>query len=401
MMQRQPVEKMLEATRLIREGRLAEATSILQQARTEPHVRAQWTQATSATLPPEAWQKYLRDFQDRLQVPGGLEDLLAQLQQRGPLPHAAEPEPDMPGRWLDGSYSNGAGQREYRLYVPSGYRGQSVPLITMLHGGTQTANDFAAGTRMNDLAERHTFLVVYPEQSAAANAMRYWNWFNPADQHRGAGEPSLIAGITQEIANQYAIEPQRTYVAGFSAGAAMAAVMAVCYPDLYAAFGVHSGLAYGVAKDVPSAFNAMKHGAPAHASKSGTARLIVFHGDGDPTVDHLNAECLVEARLRSAGSAARAFRTQTIPGSVRQGRRYTRKVFSDPDGCGVVEQWIIHQGGHAWAGGSQRGSYTDPLGPDASTELVRFFLERRVHGAADATIRPRRPRRKPVERLEP
>jgi poly(hydroxyalkanoate) depolymerase family esterase len=401
MMQHQPLAKMMEATRLIREGRLAEATSLLQQGRTGPQPRTQWAPPPPSTLQPEAWQKHLRAFQDRLQVPIGVEDLLSQLRREGPLSHAAEPEPELPGHWLDGSYANGAGQREYRLYVPSGYHGQSVPLLTMLHGGTQTANDFAAGTRMNELAERHTFLVVYPEQSVAANAMRYWSWFKPTDQRRGSGEPSLIAGITQQIAAQYAVKTERIYVAGFSAGAAMAAVMAACYPDLYAAFGVHSGLAYGAAKDVPSAFSVMKHGAPVHGSKSGTAPLIVFHGDGDPTVDHINAECLVEARLRSAGQQPRQYRTQTITGTAPEGHRYTRKLFTDAEGREVVEQWIIHQAGHAWAGGSQRGSYTDPRGPDASTELVRFFLEHPAHATADAPVRSWRPRRKPMERLEP
>lgn len=397
MTQQQQLATVLQATRLIREGKLAEATALLQGGQAEPHLRAQWPHA-AVPLGAEAVRKYLRAFQDKLQVPIGLEDLLSHLRHEGPLTHSAEPEPALPGRWLDGSYANAAGQREYRLYIPSGYDGQAVPLITMLHGGTQTANDFAAGTRMNELAELHTFLVVYPEQSVAANAMRYWNWFKPADQHRGSGEPSLVAGITHHIAAQYAVETERIYVAGFSAGAAMAAVMASCYPDVYAAVGVHSGLACGVAHDVPSAFDAMKHGASAHIGKSGTAPLLVFHGDGDPTVDHANAECLVETRLRCAGKHPRQYRTQTTTGQVHQGRHYTRTLFTDTEGRNAVEQWTVHQGGHAWAGGSPRGSYTDPLGPNASAELVRFFLQPRVQGSAGAPVRRRR---KPLERLGP
>ena len=334
-MDQQRLATMIEATRLTRTGRLAEAAALLQRG------------LGAGPRCPEPFRARAR-------------------------------APELPGRWLDGSYANSAGEREYRLYVPSRYTGQRVSLIVMLHGGTQGADDFAAGTRMNELAERRGFLVVYPEQSVTANPRRYWNWFRPGDQRRGSGEPSIIAGLTGRIVGEYAVEAGRVYVAGFSAGAAMAAVMAASYLDVYAGVGVHSGLAYGVAHDVASAFRAMKHGAPAgRRHDAGGVPLIVVHGDGDPTVDHVNAEGLVEARLRAGGRRPaqyrRASKTEQVPG----GRRYTRTVFSDGGGehSACVEQWTVHGGGHAWAGGSPRGSHTDPLGPDASAAMVRFFLQ--------------------------
>lgn len=376
-MHRQQLATMMEATRLTREGRLDEATALLQGvsgAPGAPFVRH---------VPPAAAHPPRRSSGS---VPGAgvgnLHDLLSRLPGNVRVPtgrgaSAGAPTPHLPGHWRAESYANRAGQRDYRLYVPSGYAGQPAPLIVMLHGGTQDADDFAAGTAMNELAERHTFLVAYPEQSTQANPMRYWNWFQPAHQHRDAGEPSLIAGITRHVAGQYAVDPARMYVAGFSAGAAMAAVMAACYPDLYAAVGVHSGLAYGVARDVASAFDAMKNGAR-RRSAAGTVPLMVVHGDADPTVDHVNAECLVDVWLRAAGAASSRYRIQSAAAQVPHGRRYTRKVFTEGDGAPVIEQWTVHGAGHAWSGGSPHGSYTDPLGPSASAELVRFFQHHSV-----------------------
>jgi poly(hydroxyalkanoate) depolymerase family esterase len=374
---------MMEATRLTREGKLAEATALLQRGSLAPQAR------------PPLGHSGLGLGKVGLEGSASLRDLLSRLPHQvrvNPKRHrSVDPGPPLPGRWLTGSYANQAGQRDYKLYAPSGYTGQRVPLIAMLHGGTQTADDFAAGTRMNELAERHTFLVVYPEQSASANPMRYWNWFQQAHQHRDAGEPSLIAGITRHVAAEYAIDAARVYVAGFSAGAAMTAVMAACYPDVYAAVGVHSGLPYAVARDVPSAFAAMKHAGPRTAA-AGTSPLIVFHGDSDPTVDHVNAECLIEARLRSTSEPSSQYLEVTRGGQVPQGRRYTCNVFMSADGTSAIEQWTIHQSGHAWSGGSSRGSYTDPLGPDASTELVRFFLQH----TNDAAPKRRRRQRSPA-----
>jgi poly(hydroxyalkanoate) depolymerase family esterase len=285
------------------------------------------------------------------------------------------------GRFVDGVYTNSAGTRAYKLYIPSGYTGQALPLVVMLHGCTQTSIDFAAGTRMNVLAEKEIFLVAYPEQVNSANGSRCWNWFQAANQGRGAGEPSLIAGITQQIMSSHHVDISRVYVAGLSAGGAMAVIMAATYPDLFAAVGVHSGLAYGGADDLPTAYAAMKQG-PAKRARNLTQAIpmIVFHGDSDKTVAKINADHLLDQWLRVAvnrpGAMPRSSRDATVEhGQGIHGHAYTRYIYHDVSGRAIAEKWVIHQAGHAWSGGSPNGSFTDPKGPDASAEMFRFFME--------------------------
>ncbi len=280
-------------------------------------------------------------------------------------------------QFLSRTFSNPAGDRPYRLYVPSGYTGQPVPLIVMLHGCTQSPADFAAGTGMNAAAEEQTCLVVYPGQTSSAHAQKCWNWYSEDDQQRGSGEPSLIAGITRQVMQDYAVDPQRVYVAGLSAGGAAAAIMGETYPDLYAAIGVHSGLACGAARDLPSAMAVMRGGSGAVTQRrqrgSAPRRLvpsIVFHGDRDTIVSPRNGDDVVEQSVQSA-----APRSQVHTGQVPGGRAYSRTVRSDTTGRPVSEQWVVHGAGHAWSGGKAAGSYTDPQGPDATREMLRFFQE--------------------------
>ena len=280
--------------------------------------------------------------------------------------------PDLPGKFVDGSFSNSAGTRSYKLYIPSSYSGQAMPLVVMLHGCTQDPDDFARGTQMNMLAEEMNCLVVYPAQSQQANASRCWNWFSAVDQTRGQGEPSIIAGITETIMHNYAIDKSQVYVAGLSAGGAMATIMGTLYPELYAAVGVHSGLPFASAHDLPSALAAMKGNFGRSQGAARTIPIIVFHGDKDTTV---HPACGDEVIKQGACQASKDIVVE--PGRVPQGHAYTRTVHQGEDGTPHAEQWLIHGAGHAWSGGSAHGSYTDGKGPDASREMMRFFQTKR------------------------
>jgi poly(hydroxyalkanoate) depolymerase family esterase len=280
-------------------------------------------------------------------------------------------------RFIEGSFSNAAGSRTYKLFIPSRYRGKPLPLIVMLHGCTQSPDDFAAGTRMNFRADEQNCFVAYPEQPRGANQAKCWNWFRISDQQRGGGEPSLIADITRQIMRDYSIDPKRVYVAGLSAGGAAAAIMAATYGDLYAAVGIHSGLACGAANDLPSAFKAMRQGSgPETLAKVGSVvPTIVFHGDRDTTVHPDNGDRILEQSAKARGLA-----TKVLRGRVPDGHAYTRTIVTDRSGRVISEHWSVHGAGHAWQGGGPAGSYTDPRGPDATREMLRFFLARKLLG---------------------
>ncbi len=362
---------MAQALSLTRAGRLAEATALLQGKLTGVDGRSDRQRARRGAPPAIRAPYGVTDHLDRkplnrprIAVHAGSFPGI-----ESPLSGTTAPSAVRAGEVRHLTHSEPAGTRRYDLYVPTGYHGAPMPLLVMLHGGTQDARDFAAGTRMNELAEQHGFLVAYPEQSPTANHGRYWNWFTASHQRAGMGEPAIIAGITRHVMNDLAVDARRVYIAGLSAGGAMAAVMAATYPDLYAAVGVHSGLAYRAAHDIGSAFTAMRTGGT--PTTTSAVPLIVFHGDRDTTVAPVNAEKLIAARVAAGDITRRDEPTTTRPHGKRS---HTRTTHADRRGTVVLEAWIIHGGGHAWSGGSPAGSYTDPHGPNASAEMIRFFL---------------------------
>jgi poly(hydroxyalkanoate) depolymerase family esterase len=446
-------DSMSEATRLMNEGRLAEATAAIQRAlggistpvvpedtgETEGLVETAGRDMEGAERPPENANfgrigDVLRDglrprchyrgvphLPDGLPslpngltnglpglldgLPSSLPDVLPNLPDGLPgLPNGLPgPTKGVPGpavvpagaRFVERSYTGPAGGRTYKLYVPSGYTGQEVvPLVVMLHGCTQNPDDFAAGTSMNVLAEEYTFLVAYPAQAQNSNMQKCWNWFKASDQQRGQGEPAIIAGITRQIVDEHHIADGRVYVAGMSAGGAMAAIMGATYPDLYAAVGVHSGLAPGAAQDLASALSAMQGGGASNGHQGASAGgseasvpVIVFHGDRDTTVHPRNAEQLLAYYRTADGTpdGRDAAGKPVPPVTVRKeqvpdGHAYTRATQRNADGRPIMEQWTVHGLGHAWSGGSRAGSYTDVKGPDASAEMVRFFDQQHTMG---------------------
>lgn len=302
-------------------------------------------------------------------------------------PETTEAPEEGPSKGLDGEFRDhrftcDAGSMHYKIFIPAAVGAAQPPLIVMLHGCTQSPDDFARGTRMNALAQEHGYVVAYPAQGKSKNASKCWNWFRSRDQQRGQGEPAILAALTRHLVKAHGLDERRVYVAGLSAGGAMAAVLASTYPDVYAAIGVHSGLPFGVAHDLSSAFAAMKQGAGKSIPGMPPARMdpvpaIVFHGDRDMTVNPCNGAAIIEQCMGTAASLSdaesHATRATVERGSVPGGRSYTRTILTNTAGSVVAEQWLVHGGGHAWFGGDVSGSYTDPSGPDASEHMLRFF----------------------------
>jgi poly(hydroxyalkanoate) depolymerase family esterase len=281
-------------------------------------------------------------------------------------------------------FESPAGSREYRLVVPACYAGRPVPLIIMLHGCKQNPEDFAAGTGMNEAAEETGLLVAYPAQARSANRMGCWNWFQEKHQHRGQGEPAIIAGITREVMQRYAVDARRVYVAGLSAGASMAVIMGNTYPELYAAVGVHSGLVYRGADSAYSAIFAMQRGARirprplAQRPQQAASALptIVFHGDSDRTVHPDNGKLVMAYSAPNSVQGVPPGEVEMVVrrGQVDGGHAYTQTAYLNEFRQPVAEHWVVHGSGHAWSGGRRAGSYTDHKGPDATREMLRFLL---------------------------
>jgi len=346
----------MEALRLTRSGNLVEATALLQAT-----LGGRAPAVPPAATPIERGDDIIDLMPDRVsfQAAGSNDrDAIALLETR--------------------TFSGSGGVMNYRLYRPARFA-PGMPLVVMLHGCTQSPEDFARGTGMNALADELGFIVAYPEQSRSANAQKCWNWFRPGDQQRDRGEPGLLAGVTRAIIAEHDADPARIYIAGLSAGGAAAAIMASEYPDIYAAVGVHSGLACGSARDLSSALSAMKQGGPTGGSRQGRqpfVPVITFHGSRDATVHEINSRQIVAA---AATAASVPLHIRVEQGRSGAGRAFSRRSSVDPQGSVVIEQWTIEGAGHAWAGGDAAGSYTDPKGPDASREMIRFFLAIR-HG---------------------
>jgi poly(hydroxyalkanoate) depolymerase family esterase len=292
----------------------------------------------------------------------------------GPAEAADTPVPaPAASSFSPGTFQSGKHSYAYRVFVPSDPR-PGLPVVVMLHGCKQDASDFAAGTTMNAVAEREKFIVVYPEQLRQANSMGCWNWFEPAHQARGEGEPAMIAALASHVASLHRADPARIYVAGLSAGGAMAALAGKLYPEVFAAVGVHSGLAPGAARDVSSAFTAMRAGPGKSAAVDAIGLpVIVFQGSGDKTVSPVNAGVIAREEVASwarHGLHLSSMRTDAPP---HDGRESSIVRWTDPAGKAYVEIWTIQSAPHAWAGGDLAGSFTDPKGPSASEAMFRFF----------------------------
>ena len=398
------------ATRLARNGQLAASTEVIQRALgaalppaagVQPTLHQEFDVSDPVTREGLPLAGLGRRLLGALQAPPTwLEGLKSgELHLPGHSEPVSIPQVDREGTgestFVWGSHNHGSLTRQYKLFVPPGNAGRSLPLVVMLHGCTQDPDDFAAGTDMNGLAVEHACAVLYPAQAQQANPSRCWNWFKHNHQGRGRGEAACIASMTQAVMKAQAIDRDRVYIAGLSAGGAMAASVGAAYPDIFAAVGVHSGLAPGAARNLQEALMAMQGNVGGPVMRAAMPRprgdapspgpvpmplpVIVFHGDQDATVHPRNGERVVAAALGTVNqhsSPLHATRSpsQVVEGTAQGGRAYTRRIHEPEAGCPAAEHWIVHGAGHAWSGGRDAGSFTDPAGPDASREMLRFFL---------------------------
>ncbi|MFN3847031.1 MAG: alpha/beta hydrolase family esterase [Paracoccaceae bacterium] len=378
---------MAKATELTRSGKLQEATDLIQSlltkgepdaapTATEDAIEGSFTRFADPAPTKTSKPRTARAKPASTAARSGLSETLRKIAAGG-MP-ARPPLASSPGEQPQGAsfesltHRSAHGTRDYRLYTPAKRSDQPMPLIVMLHGCTQSPEDFAKGTGMNGLAEEFGCLIAYPGQPSGANAQKCWNWFRPEDQSRDRGEPAVIAGITRDILRDHPVDPARVYIAGLSAGGAAAAIMGAAYPDLYAAIGVHSGLPAGGAQDIGSAFMAMRSGARG-AAHGAAVPTIVFHGSADTTVHPQNGQSVLDRALEAHPTLI----PKTVTGAVAGGRSYRQTRHNLANGTSLAEHWEIDGAGHAWSGGHAGGSYTDPTGPDASREMVRFFLQHR------------------------
>jgi len=376
---------LFKATRMTGMGRLMDATRLIQKALLKS-VSAVAKEHAGAAVPGYRMPRTAAN------------DTVIDVKAREPGPEARVPAESPAPRARKAAFTKrtflfDGEQYPYRLYVPAmpitpdvaaaSSAQAAMPLIVLLHGCKQDAQDFAHGTAMNALAEQHGFMVLYPEQIAKANSQMCWNWFEPGHQQLGRGEPGMIAALTQHILGSHQAgngdrtlaiaDPSRVYIAGLSAGGAMAAVVAGLYPDVFAALGVHSGLPAGAAQNLLSAFAAMRLG----AKGEGVSALptIVFHGYADKTVHPDNGENISDAAVAAFKASGLPLLKQSSAVGDNKAQNAERVTYRGDDGLSYVEHWQINEGPHAWSGGDAKGSYTDPDGPSASEAMLAFFMQ--------------------------
>jgi poly(hydroxyalkanoate) depolymerase family esterase len=294
----------------------------------------------------------------------------------------------LPGQLTSGTYANGAGTLDYELYVPSTYRaGAPMPVVVGLHGCSQSADAFRQLSGLDALAESKGFIVLFPQQLSSRNYLTCWNWFQQPDMHRGSGEPAIIAGMVQAVEQLYSVDTHRVYVAGFSAGGAMANVMGATYPDMFAAVGSGSGCEYDglpcLGNGGPSPSQTGQEAYQAMGSFARVMPAIVFQGDSDNIVAPANGPQIVQewqvtdnyVASGSANGPIPTYPTNQSFGWTPGGAMDTVSYYGDGHGNELIEYWSIHGMGHAWSGGNSSQLYSYPSGPSESDAMYSFFTK--------------------------